>query len=195
MERISDILTVIWIQNSPSCSEILWSFSRARYKPSPGSRGHLAHGRNRKWNVKREPISALDLKIVAGNVTNKFHSQARLLLQTVTLIYCVWEKIRQDKFLSANFLVYAWKLWQESGFVLSRDSKMPKMKGVESAKSHKKVRRKRPSASSASSVKRKGKLGNKAKKVCLSWNFVWHLWITVMIRLKHFLSIVWVMRV
>lgn len=55
---------------------------------------------------------------------------------------------------------------------LYSDSKMPKLKGVEGTKSHKKIRRKRPSASVASAVKGKTKLENKGKKVSRHCNFL-----------------------
>lgn len=46
---------------------------------------------------------------------------------------------------------------------------MPKLKGVEATKSHKKIRRKRPNATT---VKGKSKLGNKGKKVSHGCNFL-----------------------
>ena len=72
-----------------------------------------------------------------------------------------------------NFLLSFEKPKQGSGCIQSRLSRMPKLKGVEGTKSHKKIRRKRPRSTSSSSVKvkGKGKLGNKGKKVCNGCNF------------------------
>lgn len=77
-----------------------------------------------------------------------------------------------NSFLRQLFCLYL-NIWNTIPFVLTNDSKMPKLKGVEGTKSHKKMgiaKRRRPSGTA--SVKGKSNLRNKRKKVWIWLNLL-----------------------
>lgn len=134
------------------------------------------------------------LKIVAGNVSNKFHSRSRLLTEELRTGFSsfiarqvtVWKQILLDKSYWLDFPPFSEKRKQCVGSLLAGDNKMPKLKGVEATKSHKKIRRKR---STATTVKGKSKLGNKGKKVIHACNFLHTFWFARASRFTYFLGL------
>ena len=114
--------------------------------------------------MKNKPIS----DFLAKNSYRKCNQQTFLASKTSQ-----FNRVKLlNSFLRQLFCLYL-NIWNTSPFVLTNDSKMPKLKGVEGTKSHKKMGiAKRRRSSGTASVKGKSNLRNKRKKVWIWLNLL-----------------------
>lgn len=137
-------------------------------------------GRNRKWISNSEPINEARSKnsgrkcnqqiSLAGKTASDW-SFRQIFRPFIPSIATARKQILLDKSHWVELCPLLENRKHSFCSAVLNDSKMPKLKGVEATKSHKKIRRKR---TSASAVKGKSKLGNKGKKVSHDCNLSEH---------------------